>query len=104
MVPPCINKYYILDLQPDNSVVRYIWLSQGHTVFLVSWKNPDASMSKVTWDDYVGKGVIKAIEVVKDIGGTKQINILGILCWRHFNKSLPWQYWRRAKKHPCPQA
>ena len=76
MVPPCINKYYILDLQPDNSVVRHM-VSQGHTVFLVSWKNPDASMAQVSWDDYVGKGVIKAIEVVKDIGDTKQINILG---------------------------
>lgn len=76
MVPPCINKYYILDLQPDNSVVRYM-VEQGHTVFLVSWKNPDASMSKVTWDDYVGDGVIKAIEVVRDIGATDQINVLG---------------------------
>ena len=76
MVPPCINKYYILDLQPDNSVVRYM-VEQGHTVFLVSWKNPDASMSKITWDDYVGDGVIKAIEVVKEIGSTDQINVLG---------------------------
>jgi len=76
MVPPCINKYYILDLQPDNSVVRYM-VEQGHTVFLVSWKNPDESMSKVTWEDYVGHGVIKAIEVTKNIGGTEQINILG---------------------------
>ena len=76
MVPPCINKYYILDLQPDNSVVRYM-VEQGHTVFLVSWKHPDASMAKVTWDDYVGDGVIKAIEVVRDIGATDQINVLG---------------------------
>jgi len=76
MVPPCINKYYILDLQPDNSVVRYM-VEQGHTVFLVSWKNPDAAMSKVTWDDYVGEGVIKAIEVTREIGGTDQINVLG---------------------------
>ena len=76
MVPPCINKYYILDLQPDNSVVRHM-VSQGHTVFLVSWKNPDASMAQVSWDDYVGKGVIKAIDVVEEIGDTKQINILG---------------------------
>lgn len=75
MVPPCINKYYILDLQPDNSVVRYM-VSQGHTVFLVSWKNPDKSMAKVTWDDYID-GVIKAIEVSKDIGGLDQINLLG---------------------------
>jgi polyhydroxyalkanoate synthase len=52
-------------------------VSQGHTVFLVSWKNPDASMAEVSWDDYVGKGVIKAIEVVKDISNIKKINILG---------------------------
>ncbi|MFZ4379673.1 MAG: class I poly(R)-hydroxyalkanoic acid synthase [Polynucleobacter sp.] len=76
MVPPCINKYYILDLQPDNSVVRHM-VSQGHTVFLVSWKNPDSSMAKVSWDDYVGNGVIKAIEVVKDISKSKKINVLG---------------------------
>ena len=76
MVPPCINKYYILDLQPDNSVVRHM-VSQGHTVFLVSWKNPDASMAEVSWNDYVGKGVIKAIEVAQNIGESKQINILG---------------------------
>jgi polyhydroxyalkanoate synthase subunit PhaC len=76
MVPPCINKYYILDLQPDNSVVRYM-VSQGHTVFLVSWKNPDKSMAEVTWDDYIGDGVIKAIEVTKEIGGLDQINLLG---------------------------
>ncbi|CAM3670540.1 class I poly(R)-hydroxyalkanoic acid synthase [Polynucleobacter antarcticus] len=76
MVPPCINKYYILDLQPDNSVVRYM-VEQGHTVFLVSWKNPDNAMSHITWDDYVGEGVIKAIEVAKDIGGVDKINILG---------------------------
>ena len=76
MVPPCINKYYILDLQPDNSVVRHM-VSQGHTVFLVSWKNPDASMAQVSWDDYVGKGVIQAIKVVKEIGNVDQLNILG---------------------------
>jgi polyhydroxyalkanoate synthase len=76
MVPPCINKYYILDLQPDNSVVRHM-VAQGYTVFLVSWKNPDASMAEVSWDDYVGKGVIKAINVFKEISNSKQINVLG---------------------------
>ena len=76
MVPPCINKYYILDLQPENSVVRHL-VSEGHTVFLVSWKNPDASMDHVTWDDYIGKGAIKAIEVTQAISKQSQINLLG---------------------------
>jgi len=76
MIPPCINKYYILDLQPENSVVRYL-LEQGHIVYLVSWRNPDPSMANTNWDDYIGKGAIKAIETVQDISGQKQINILG---------------------------
>ena len=76
MVPPCINKYYILDLQPENSVVRHL-VSEGHTVYLVSWKNPDQNMTHVTWDDYIGDGAIKAIEVVQAISKQKQINLLG---------------------------
>ncbi len=76
LVPPCINKFYILDLQPQNSVVRYL-VEQGHTVFLVSWRNPDASMAKTTWDDYIDKGVIKAIHTVQEISGKDQINAFG---------------------------
>jgi polyhydroxyalkanoate synthase subunit PhaC len=76
IVPPCINKYYILDLQPDNSLVRYA-VEQGHTVFLTSWRNPDASLAHATWDDYVENGAIKAIEVIQAISGQDQINTLG---------------------------
>ena len=76
LVPPCINKFYILDLQPNNSLVRFA-VEQGHTVFLVSWRNPDKSMSQVTWDDYVEGGVIRAIDVVKEISGQAQCNALG---------------------------
>jgi polyhydroxyalkanoate synthase len=76
IVPPCINKYYILDLQPNNSLVRY-GVEQGNTVFLVSWRNPDASMSDVTWDDYIEQGVFKAIEVSQEISGQDQVNALG---------------------------
>ncbi|MFI4939301.1 MAG: class I poly(R)-hydroxyalkanoic acid synthase [Burkholderiales bacterium] len=76
LVPPCINKYYILDLQPENSLVRYA-VAQGHTVFLVSWCNPDASLGDRTWDNYIEDAVIKAIHAVQEISGQKQINALG---------------------------
>lgn len=76
MVPPCINKYYILDLQPDNSLIRYA-VSQGHRVFVVSWRNPDESCVTWTWDDYIEQAAIKAIEVVREIAGTETIDTLG---------------------------
>jgi polyhydroxyalkanoate synthase len=76
VVPPCINKFYILDLQPENSLIRYL-VEQGHRTFVVSWRNPDASLADKTWDDYVGDAALKAIEVVQDITGAKQINALG---------------------------
>ena len=76
LVPPCINKFYILDLQPENSLIRYA-VSQGHRTFVVSWRNPDESMNAKTWDDYIEHAAIKAIEVVKQISGSKTINALG---------------------------
>jgi polyhydroxyalkanoate synthase len=76
LVPPCINKFYILDLQPENSFIRYA-VAQGHRTFVVSWRNPDQSMADATWDDYIENAAIKAIEVTREIGGTKQINALG---------------------------
>ncbi|MES2940375.1 MAG: class I poly(R)-hydroxyalkanoic acid synthase [Pseudomonadota bacterium] len=76
MVPPCINKFYILDLQPENSLIRYA-VEQGHRTFVVSWRNPDASLQDKTWDNYIEDAAIKAIDVVQDITGAKQINALG---------------------------
>jgi polyhydroxyalkanoate synthase len=76
LVPPCINKYYILDLQPDNSLIRYA-VSQGHRVFVVSWRNPDESVKHLGWDDYVEHGAIQAIRVVQAISGQDKINALG---------------------------
>jgi len=76
MVPPCINKYYILDLQPENSVVRYA-VEQGNTVFLISWKNVQADLGHLTWDDYIEKGALQAIKVVQNISKMDQINALG---------------------------
>jgi len=75
-VPPCINKFYILDLQPENSFIRYA-VAQGHRTFVVSWRNPDESMRNTTWDNYVEDVAIQAIKVVQEIGGSKQINALG---------------------------
>ena len=76
MVPPSINKFYILDLQPENSVVAYT-VAQGHTVFMLSWRNVGPSQGHLTWDDYLEKGPIEAIKVVQAISGEKQINTLG---------------------------
>ncbi len=76
LVPPCINKFYILDLQPENSLIRYA-AAQGHRTFVVSWRNPDASMASKTWDDYIEHAAIKAIAVVQEITGAKAINTLG---------------------------
>ncbi|WP_151445915.1 class I poly(R)-hydroxyalkanoic acid synthase [Lacisediminimonas profundi] len=76
IVPPCINKYYILDLQPANSLVRHAVL-QGHTVFLVSWCNPQPELGRLTWDDYVEEGAIRALHVAQEISGQPQVNALG---------------------------
>lgn len=76
IVPPCINKYYILDLQPENSFVRYA-VEQGLTVFLVSWRNPTAEQSHLSWDDYLGEGVLQALELVRDITKIPKPNVLG---------------------------
>ena len=75
-VPPCINKYYILDLQPDNSLIRYT-VAQGHRVFVVSWRNPDASIAAKTWDDYIEDAAIRAIKEVQAISGQATIDTLG---------------------------
>ncbi len=75
-VPPCINKFYIMDLQPDNSLIRYT-VAQGHRVFVLSWRNPDDSLVNSTWDDYIENAVIRAIEEVRSIGGTDTIDTLG---------------------------
>ncbi|HSV47083.1 MAG TPA: class I poly(R)-hydroxyalkanoic acid synthase [Ramlibacter sp.] len=76
VVPPCINKFYILDLQPENSLIRHL-VDNGHRTFVVSWRNPDADLQDKTWDDYIEGAALKAIEVVQEIGGASQINALG---------------------------
>lgn len=76
MVPPCINKFYILDLQPENSFVRHA-LQSGQAVFMVSWKNPGAEEAQLGWDDYLEDGVIAALEGARAISGADKVNALG---------------------------
>jgi polyhydroxyalkanoate synthase subunit PhaC len=76
IVPPWINKYYILDMQPKNSMVRWL-VAQGFTVFVVSWKNPDAAMEETTIEDYMELGLLEASDVVRDIVGTERLNVMG---------------------------
>lgn len=76
IVPPCINKYYILDLKPENSLVRYA-SSQGFRTLVVSWANPKEELARASWHDYVEQGVIKAIEVCQSLSPTQDLNALG---------------------------
>ncbi|MCG6874829.1 MAG: class I poly(R)-hydroxyalkanoic acid synthase [Betaproteobacteria bacterium] len=76
IVPPCINKFYVLDLTRENSFVRYA-VEQGNTVFLVSWRNVTAELGHLTWDDYIRDGVIRALEVARVISKADKVNALG---------------------------
>ena len=76
IVPPCINKFYILDMRPENSFVRHA-VAQGHTVFMISWRNVPPALGQVTWDDYLTDGVLKAFDVARDIVSTRTLNTLG---------------------------
>lgn len=76
MVPPCINKYYILDLSPENSFVRFV-VEQGFTVFMISWKNAGSEEAGLGWDDYVDAGVFEALRVVRAITRVREPNVLG---------------------------
>jgi polyhydroxyalkanoate synthase len=76
IIPPWINKYYVLDLQPENSFIKFM-VDQGFSVFAISWKNLPPKMGYFTFDDYVNKGALAAIDVVQNISEAKKINTLG---------------------------
>src|SRR4029077_16135866 len=76
IVPPCINKYYLLDLGVGNSLVEYA-VAQGHQVFLISWRSAVPETAHLTWDDYLAMGPLRAIDVVLDITGVERTHALG---------------------------
>ena len=71
IVPPAINKFYVFDLQPSNSFVRYA-VEQGNTVFMISWRNISEDQGHLTWDDYLELGIMRAIDVALAITGEEQ--------------------------------
>ncbi|MEM9320350.1 MAG: class I poly(R)-hydroxyalkanoic acid synthase [Pseudomonadota bacterium] len=74
--PPWINKFYILDLKPQNSLIRWI-VEQGYTLFVASWKNPDESYADTGLEDYITQGYLEALRVAREICGEKQVNAVG---------------------------
>jgi polyhydroxyalkanoate synthase subunit PhaC len=76
ILPPCINKFYLLDLGAGNSLVEYA-VAQGHQVFLISWRSAVPEMGHLTWDDYLEKGPLKAVDVILNITGAERTNALG---------------------------
>ncbi|WP_336492601.1 PHA/PHB synthase family protein [Methylobacterium nigriterrae] len=76
ILPPWINKYYILDMRPKNSMIRYL-VEQGFTVFVVSWKNPDASMDGIGIEDYIDLGPLAASDIAREITGSASVNVMG---------------------------
>jgi len=76
IIPPWINKYYILDLRESNSFIKWA-LDQGHTVFVLSWVNPDARLAQMGFEDYMKQGPLAALEAVEQATGERQVNFIG---------------------------
>ena len=74
--PPWINKFYILDLRPENSFIRWL-VDQGYTVFVVSWANPDSELAEMGFEDYMRDGIFAALEAIKDATGVEDPNCVG---------------------------
>lgn len=75
-IPPWINKFYILDMQPQNSLIKFL-VDQGFTVFIISWKNPDSSMEETGFEDYLTLGPLAALDIIKEITGASKVNAIG---------------------------
>jgi len=99
IVPSCIMKYYILDLSPGNSMVKYL-VDQGHTVCIVSWRNPDASDRELKMQDYLGTGVLAAMAAVQASTGAERIHTVGYCLGGTFLAIAAATLGRLARKGP----
>jgi polyhydroxyalkanoate synthase len=76
VITPWINKFYILDLRPDNSFIKWA-VDQGHTVFVTSWVNPDKKLAHKTFDDYMLESPLAALDAIEKATGEKKVNVIG---------------------------
>ena len=76
IIPPWINKFYILDLRPENSFIKWA-VDQGHTVFVISWVNPDAELAAKGFEDYMLEGPLEALEAIETATGEREVNVIG---------------------------
>src|SRR5208283_5186119 len=76
IAPPWINKFYILDLRPKNSLVKWA-VSQGHTVFMISWVNPDEKLAEKGFEDYMFEGYLAALDAIEQATGEREANVIG---------------------------
>ncbi len=100
--PPWINKYYVMDLRPENSLIRWI-VDQGYTLFVVAWKNPDSSYADKGLEDYIEKGYLQAVEVAKEITGSKTVNAVGY-CIAGTTLSLTLSLLKKRRQKPISSA
>ncbi len=102
IIPPWINKFYILDLKPENSFVRWT-VEQGYTIFVISWVNPDEKLAHNTFEDYLAEGPLAAIDAVKEATGEDKINALGY-CIGGTLLACTMAYLATGKKQPIASA
>src|SRR5207237_6017106 len=76
IIPPWINKFYILDLRPRNSFIRWA-VGQGHTVFVISWVNPDERLAQQSFEDYMREGPLAALDAMQQATGEREANVIG---------------------------
>src|SRR5246127_1887307 len=76
IVPPWINKFYVLDLQPNNSFIKWA-VDQGHTVFVISWVNPDAKLAAKCFENYMIEGPLAALDAIESATGERRVNAVG---------------------------
>src|SRR5262249_59658107 len=88
IVPPWINKFYILDLKPKNSFIKWC-VEQGHTVFVISWINPGPELADKTFSDYLLEGPLQAIDAIEKATGEFEVNVIGYCIGGTFVATTP---------------